>query len=908
MTDGTTMMARFRQFSDGSALILTVVLTSLLAIVGVLFLMAARIDKMATSAAVDNEQLTFAVDSVVAQIRDVLAQDLPRPSSRNINVEAQEYYDYPDPCNAWLADLEPNDLKAVPNPSNPKQNLYRVRWHQISDIMKDTTGRSIGDTTDVNAVTVGEREPIIDSNSIRANADADGDGVGDARWFAMPGVASSKGKPIYAAVRIVDNGAMLNLNTGYKFDPNAQSTSPSDIDGHSQLQVNVLALAAQPGILPVPLKATELLAARATSAAAAMNLAAYEQEVIWGYDYGDKDPAFRGRYVPFDLSDELELRYRYLLDQQNTDTRSEKWGWFRRPAKVIWTPVDADGNDLRIWYSRATQIEPNIPADPNLKSGALAAYYAYRHIATAYNLDRVLTPRPLFTRPGGEARKMVNVNDIVSEEGLSADTLSRIIDTALAGVSPADHSDPAQIAANIVDYIDADNDANDLNDVTVTWGTGTTSEYYGFERPCIYLSELAYRFVLDRNTNVIHRSYAVELCKPYSEDKDPGADHWSILINNPTGADPNEIITWSGGKQFHLLLSLNSSAPLPAYDPADPNQPSSQTPNTQGFRFGDGAKIELRRQVIVGNGVRWLTVDRIDLGDHAGFVREPDANNVDVYQLLQRDISPEKCILRLWGSPATTGKSLGNGRDNFVSTDPRKIQAHPANEPLTNIGELGKIFAHSAYTLRMPELAAPGAEDLLINLALPASDPRAGLVYENLFNYLTVIDPAKHNLRLEATEMRVKGRININTAPIFVLAQLPWMRQPPEAVPFERPRAIVEYRNKYGPFKSIGGLMRVGPMQQLASDGVNNLYNAVPRGPDLTPDKVTDDLEERDLFFTRISNLVTVRSDVFTAYILVRIGLDGPQKRVVAILDRSLATEPGDPVRILSLEQVPDPR
>jgi len=73
-------------------------------------------------------------------------------------------------------------------------------------------------------------------------------------------------------------------------------------------------------------------------------------------------------------------------------------------------------------------------------------------------------------------------------------------------------------------------------------------------------------------------------------------------------------------------------------------------------------------------------------------------------------------------------------------------------------------------------------------------------------------------------------------------------------------------------------------------------------------DTVTDDTEERDLIFTRISNLVTVRSDVFTAYILVRIGLDGPQKRVVAIFDRGLTKSPRDSVRVLSLEQVPDPR
>ncbi|GAG84851.1 unnamed protein product, partial [marine sediment metagenome] len=79
--------------------------------------------------------------------------------------------------------------------------------------------------------------------------------------------------------------------------------------------------------------------------------------------------------------------------------------------------------------------------------------------------------------------------------------------------------------------------------------------------------------------------------------------------------------------------------------------------------------------------------------------------------------------------------------------------------------------------------------------------------------------------------------------------------------------------------------------------------------PDLTRDDgAADDFEERDLIFARISDLVTVRSDVFTAYILVRIGADGPQKRVVAILDRSNVYSPSDKVKIHALHQVPDPR
>ena len=79
--------------------------------------------------------------------------------------------------------------------------------------------------------------------------------------------------------------------------------------------------------------------------------------------------------------------------------------------------------------------------------------------------------------------------------------------------------------------------------------------------------------------------------------------------------------------------------------------------------------------------------------------------------------------------------------------------------------------------------------------------------------------------------------------------------------------------------------------------------------PDLTSgDGVTNDFEERNLIFARISDLVTVRSDVFTAYILIRLGDNGPQRRVMAILDRSEATSGGGRVKIVALQEVPDAR
>jgi hypothetical protein len=54
--------------AGGSALILAVVLTSLLAIVGVLFVMASRVDNMATSALSETKELDFAAETVTTRL------------------------------------------------------------------------------------------------------------------------------------------------------------------------------------------------------------------------------------------------------------------------------------------------------------------------------------------------------------------------------------------------------------------------------------------------------------------------------------------------------------------------------------------------------------------------------------------------------------------------------------------------------------------------------------------------------------------------------------------------------------------------------------------------------------------------------------------------------------------------
>jgi hypothetical protein len=873
----------------GSALILAVVLTSLLAIVGVLFVMATRLDKMASSATTDNRELTFAVDAVLAELNQALVQDVPGIGQN------QEYYDFPDANNAWLASSEPYRVQVGTDAAG--KPTYEYYWRQISNL----AGQSTAGTRDVHIRLVGEREPIrLDDPN--ANADADGEGVADARWLEVPGVRSGKGKPLYVAVRVLDNGGMLNVNTGYKFD--AAAGDPSKIDGSSQLQVNVLALAAPPGTTPAAGKDADLLKARAINKTVT-DLQAYERQVLWRYPDQVLVPDPCDPYLPFDLSDELELRYRDLLNGESIDTRLENWGGQWR-ASSLSVPVglpspatlaarypglslaDAQKKEqaalLADWYERVHDV-----------NGVLTPRYSYRPRATTYNADRILTPRELTLETGANPRKMVNINRA------NESTLQTAIEAALLDATPG--ADPRgvrnqalQVLANLVDYLDDD------DEVTVI--SGGSSLWYGFERPCIYISEIACRQWKD-GAGGVHTSYAVELYKPYFEDRDPNAQDWKLVINN----DKEVPIQWSGSRRFHVVLA-DDPAPEASLKShvlfSDTAEPADATPRF-GYNPSDYQKVAQNVGSVISQAWDVISLERR--------VRAPDrpwlqvdsvrlpANCIvadGVARSLQRDISPNKCVRRLW-SPDISTPGLGNAILNYEDKKrPEIIQAHPANRPLTNIGELGMVFADNAYSL--PEGVT--AADSLIDLCNPE--------YRKLLNYLTVIDPALHP-GAGANETRIMGRININTAPAFVLAQLPWMQYYANpTTPFlQRASAIVAYREAHGAFQSTSDLMQVPEMWTLAlppDANDNQFIGGKGNGPDLTPDTARDDMEERDLIFTRISNLVTVRSDVFTAYILVRIGTDGPQKRIVAILDRSQVNSTRDRVRLVAWHPVPDPR
>jgi hypothetical protein len=825
----------------GSALILAVVLTSLLAIVGVLFVMASRVDSMATSAVAETKELDFAVDTILANISRELVLDVP-------GVASQEYYDYPDANDIWLAALEPYQLGAD------------YFWRQISDLYNNLDPNlqavPIPDYQDAAVIVEG------------AAADADGDGVADSRWTIVPDISSTKGKPIFAAIRIVDHGAMLNANTAFKFYPGDPNTTLLAFGGSGQLHVNLMGLAGAPGRPPTATDETDLLNARANSGLGVdpLDLRKYEQNVIWRYD----DP--NGPYTPFDVSDELELRYRFLLNHGDIDTRLEQWaGNFR--SNTLSTPVTSAGRPLDAWFQRAGD---SAGLDPN---------YAYRHVATTVNTDRIITPAGQTLNNG----KMVNVNTV------DPNLLYEAIHDGLGNIDPnlinVDRL-AAQLTANIVDLRDRDADVT-----VVPLGTAAC---YGFEAQP-FISEIGFK-ISEKGANVsANNHFAVELYNPF--DTDIALGDFRLELRRPSGQVAATIslagYAMARGGRFVITNGAAASSGFGVSglmstgrgkeDAALVSAIYELVPNSDppAYVLKERYDLWLLRKVAVSDIYldKQLTQDSWFAWDTAKNRSQSYARSDGNWNVVYQDL-------------AVASNTLGNSNGLTGTRKNYNFYSSPNAAGLfDSVGEIARalIVAPSTDPCDMMGVrlaSEPPEQTVRLDLHNPA--------FAEIFQYLTVIDPANHGHSQQET--RIKGRINVNTAPSFVIAQLPWME-------LSIAQAIVRYRDSLaGAFESTAALMQVPEMGYYASDPQ---YASVDldRLPDLTPsDGAVSDFEERDVIFSRISGVVTVRSDVFSAYILVRTGADGPQKRVLAILDRSQVSSPTDKVKIIALQAVPDPR
>jgi hypothetical protein len=509
-------------------------------------------------------------------------------------------------------------------------------------------------------------------------------------------------------------------------------------------------------------------------------------------------------------------------------------------------------------------------------------------------MDRIITP---------DCNKMTNVNTA------DVNALYNSIRKGLLDANYPDVNVAAQIAVNIIDYRDSDSNVNYL-DVGV-------KRYYGFEvQP--FISEIAAIIdTSDPNKNC----YALELYNPFN--KLVSLSDFVLSISNGSNISLNGTIDSNG--YFVISNDLTKFIINTTHTQQDPglifsgNYVDTTDPPDYIFDRWDNYKLTLKRTV-GGSDIIIL-----DFQDTINGWFTPAAPTVFY---AQRDTGDWHIVYQTMNT--TSAGSLGSS--NTVLIPGKNYNLSLANDKFVTVGDIARILTVGPSSdpndmIIGAKLAASSERDVRIDLANPA--------FQQIFNYLTVFDPAVYSWN-DPNETRIKGRININTAPWFVIAQLPWVSQRVGSNNPALAQAIVAYMDKLdlsstgGPnysgragepgFRSIGELNNVvdGSSNDYRMDyydqhDSNNPANDLAGFPDLTPggstgDGAADDFEERDVIFARISNLVTVRSDVFTAYILVRIGADGPQKRVMAILDRSNVYSGDGKVRIVALHPVPDPR
>jgi len=145
------------------------------------------------------------------------------------------------------------------------------------------------------------------------------------------------------------------------------------------------------------------------------------------------------------------------------------------------------------------------------------------------------------------------------------------------------------------------------------------------------------------------------------------------------------------------------------------------------------------------------------------------------------------------------------------------------------------------------------------------------------------------------------GRININTAAKHVIAaaiapQLVMVDPDDEQNALVLAEQIVANR----PYRRVSDLLDIEAFRKFAEIEPEDITIGDPM--------IHDDFEQRDWIVSRLANIFTVRSDVFTAYILVRLGPNGPERRMIAIFDRSQVWSPNDRPKLVALHPVPDPR
>ncbi|MBN2376731.1 MAG: hypothetical protein JXD22_10030 [Sedimentisphaerales bacterium] len=1067
--------SKANRYRSGNTLLLAILMTLLLFIVGITFLSTAVTNKTSSQSSTYQMELDNGVDVVVDKIGDVLVQDLFGSGLDKGFLDGtagNEPYDYPGPPDRWLASAEPEVFY------DPLGNPY-YGWRQYSDLwgefgegekqtvyfayhydppLINRAGGALEDPRywnypDVNFSYIHRIEgyaplvcDIVDPEQEILHtllnidfvpgtspwppytvyptdrregmrADADGDGVADSRWVRLDRLGPD-GKYLWAAVRIVDNGSMINLNTAFR-NPSTLAT-PGNWDGTQLTHINLNGIIA----------ATEVsnlydlqLARCGTVGVLPAQFSDFNHDIQYHNYVASRvlNPYIVGPglfYTPFDIADELELRNRFFLFNPGVVVRSTNtWPVTLNPQGAYgkFQPY-FDFADLGFWFDKASATNG-------------LTYYLARHFCTTYSFDRI-------TRPVTSTALLDDMRDTngwrkcpIYNPGTMPknDYIKQLAGAIYRGLPNDNEIDDRfdtlykrenlawNMALNLLDYQDDDATPGFADD-TPSYILANNIKYWGVEdietirNNTICISEVGYIDVTDAFSGTpkppADEYYAVELYNPGTVSQN--LNDFELWIGKKAEASITKKVSLSGTISSGEVVVVTN---LPEADAenafADEGGISQGTasviPEESDLEFSSSGAD--RQIMVIKKSWDNMPVDCIEVPSDV----VSGINEVNLQERTEQLSKDTEIILSVPGvSSFWQDGSASMGDPPTLNNKTKEIPLSTSNSNLLSVGEIEKVLAVGyRFHVNSGECHTL-AESIYISEIKMATDKEPGTTYErastgrinmadpnyfNLTNYLNYFDPSNDGVDNDGDimtsddpneddvdqdgdgidfpggglsdsdtdedkpqwyEQTVAGRININTAPWFVIKQLPWLALENDGSTYTNylALAITAWRDKLdltgigGPDYSdiVGavpdgrqngtgldgediseeiGFRNIAELTQVINtnstppdefdirkylDGIDNL--AAPASPemDTVVDGFIDDLEERNLIFHRISNLVTVRSDVFTAYILVRLGRDGPQKRMIAIFDRSNVFDSLQRPKLVALHPVPDPR
>jgi len=823
--------------NGGSVVLLVVGLLTIIAMLGSTFVFISRMDRRQSKAIAESARMDGIADDIIRQIQMDRLMDLHIDGVGNSGIVYGKATKITDCIDALGAEIDP--ILASPQ-------MEGNAWPRITQ-MGTLTSAMTGSFT----------APIGTSRL----SDSDGDKVKDAKLWST-GVANGSGEAYYVAVRVEDLSGRINANTAYTTKVKAEANR----------------------LFPLYSVSLENLATTweqvhgyrcGQAGAGGMNIDTYEE----AYNIRPLNPESGKNCLPFDKSDMLAL---------------------------AWYGQDSPLTSGRLFRALGNQFNS-----------------ARRHLTTVSS-SRIHVPVPVMGPTAQTYKADLNRAEYTELYNAFYNAIPLRALSSISGFSEsdADHKRlAAQLAVNVIDFSD-DNDE-------ITVQTVDSKKVYGVERQPFVTEAFGkwYREVPADPAQPAkdHYYYAVEMLNPYT---------------TPINLSDYKIVATAGGEKT-LSGSIPASGRLVLVRDSGTIVVSST---------GSPKVIEVTGLDLKGGATITRKVGGVDVimgRVPAISIPRPEDNKKSTVNLIWADVLKKARYTRnippneLTNSAAhdyTNEKdgamTAGNSKLGTFNTDVKLGNEEPCpvyvrNSMIVCLGDLCRILyvGPSKEKSLREELGGGGG------IAVGRLDPAGGAVTYGdvkipnipvgalLGNYLMVGSPLveaenidndgdgrTNSLADVGREDSIAGRININTASETVLMKLGGVADSTNAAGLVN--AIITYRENAaaGGFTSPAELAiplnQTNPEKNYATSNLPPLnYTLSPNSSDdglgsTGSAKVEGDLIKSRLYYSRASNSVTVRSDVYIAYIRVQVGSLPTEtegvRYYVAVIDRSNCRRPGD--------------